>query len=102
MNSRVENIESPEKYYLPQGAPTSPILTNIVCLDLDNELTELSKRFGVTYSQYADDMSFRSNNNVFSKNGDFLKNLKKKLFIHIICSLILAKPDYSTLVNGKK
>ena len=81
-NSIVEEIKSPERYCLPQGAPTSPILTNIVCLDLDKELTELSKRYGVTYSRYADDMSFSSDNNVFSKNGRFQKNLKKIIRSH--------------------
>jgi len=43
---------------LPQGAPTSPILSNMICLRMDRQLFALSRRHGVTYSRYADDLSF--------------------------------------------
>ncbi|MEM1069964.1 MAG: reverse transcriptase family protein [Planctomycetota bacterium] len=43
---------------LPQGAPTSPALTNVICLRLDRRLTGLAKRFGWRYTRYADDMTF--------------------------------------------
>ncbi len=43
---------------LPQGAPTSPALTNIVCMRLDRRLTGLAKRLGWRYTRYADDMTF--------------------------------------------
>ncbi len=43
---------------LPQGAPTSPMLSNIVCLKLDKRLSELAKKFSATYTRYADDITF--------------------------------------------
>ncbi len=43
---------------LPQGACTSPAVTNILCRGMDARLTALSARFGFTYSRYADDLVF--------------------------------------------
>ncbi|WP_338872335.1 reverse transcriptase family protein [Myxococcus stipitatus] len=43
---------------LPQGAPTSPGITNALCLKLDKRLSALSKRLGFTYTRYADDLTF--------------------------------------------
>jgi hypothetical protein len=43
---------------LPQGAPTSPALTNIICLNLDRRLTGLAEKLGLRYSRYADDLTF--------------------------------------------
>lgn len=40
------------------GAPTSPILSNAVCYDMDTQLSEVSNKLGVTYSRYADDLFF--------------------------------------------
>jgi hypothetical protein len=43
---------------LPQGAPTSPGLTNALCLRLDKRLSALAKRLGFVYTRYADDLTF--------------------------------------------
>lgn len=43
---------------LPQGAPTSPMITNIICLKLDKRLSALANKYGAIYTRYADDMSF--------------------------------------------
>ena len=43
---------------LPQGAPTSPILSNIIARQMDKRLYRLAKRFDYRYSRYADDISF--------------------------------------------
>lgn len=45
---------------LPQGAPTSPFLTNIGMYHIDIKLAGIAKRLGYTYSRYADDMCFAS------------------------------------------
>ena len=60
---------------LPQGAPTSPLLTNAVCDFLDKKLRQLSSRNGVKYSRYADDMTFSSMHNVYQEDNTFMKNL---------------------------
>jgi RNA-directed DNA polymerase len=51
---------------LPQGAPSSPILTNIICKKLDNRLTYFCEKRNITYTRYADDLTFSSNEKVFS------------------------------------
>jgi hypothetical protein len=43
---------------LPQGAPTSPGITNALCLKLDKRLAALARRLGFTYTRYADDLTF--------------------------------------------
>ncbi len=43
---------------LPQGAPTSPALSNLVCMSLDKKLTSFALSQGATYSRYADDLCF--------------------------------------------
>ena len=43
---------------LPQGAPTSPALTNALCLRLDRRLTGLANKLGWRYTRYADDLTF--------------------------------------------
>ncbi len=65
------------RYILPQGAPTSPILTNIVCEKLDRQLGGLAKRFGLQYTRYADDITFSSMHYVYSIEGEFISELHK-------------------------
>lgn len=43
---------------LPQGAPTSPCLSNLVNRELDEALCALARRSGATYTRYGDDLSF--------------------------------------------
>ncbi|GIV28527.1 MAG: hypothetical protein KatS3mg027_2341 [Bacteroidia bacterium] len=65
-------------YVLPQGSPTSPTFTNILCYRLDRRLNGLAKRFGVKYSRYADDITFSSFHNIY-KDETFLKELERIL-----------------------
>ncbi|MEV6225081.1 reverse transcriptase family protein [Nocardia fluminea] len=44
--------------HLPQGAPTSPRLANLVAHGLDRRLTGYALRRGLTYTRYADDLAF--------------------------------------------
>ncbi|MCL2321737.1 MAG: reverse transcriptase domain-containing protein, partial [Oscillospiraceae bacterium] len=49
---------------LPQGAPSSPMITNIICRNLDKRIGDLAGNHNFQYSRYADDMSFSFQNNV--------------------------------------
>lgn len=46
---------------LPQGAPTSPIVSNMICSRLDKRLQDLATGHGCYYSRYADDITFSTN-----------------------------------------
>ena len=62
---------------LPQGAPTSPTLTNAICEKMDIRLQGVAKRFGLNYTRYADDITFSAKHNIFEKNP----NAFEKIFI---------------------
>jgi len=47
---------------LPQGGITSPTLSNLVFVDIDDRIAELCDQYGIRYSRYADDMYFSCNN----------------------------------------
>ncbi|MEY5049190.1 MAG: hypothetical protein RLZZ175_2549 [Bacteroidota bacterium] len=76
-NNDTQNWEIQTRKVLPQGAPTSPTLTNIICQQLDFYLTAVAKRFGLRYSRYADDITFSSLHNVYQKDSDFLIELHR-------------------------
>ena len=60
---------------LPQGAPTSPILSNLISIKLDKRLYAFAQKFRLKYTRYADDIVF---------SGD---SLNIKLFDYIISIL---------------
>ncbi len=53
---------------LPQGAPTSPIISNMICSRLDNELRRLAADHRCTVTRYADDITISSNTSTFPKS----------------------------------
>ncbi|KKP40245.1 MAG: RNA-directed DNA polymerase, RNA-directed DNA polymerase [Candidatus Peregrinibacteria bacterium GW2011_GWC2_33_13] len=62
-----ETLSSDSEGELPQGAPTSPIISNLICRSLDNDLFKLSKKYKCNYTRYADDITFSTNLSVFPK-----------------------------------
>lgn len=108
-------IDGEEKTVLPQGSPTSPTLTNILCKKLDRRLTGLANRFGATYTRYADDITFSSPHNIYKRvetphlndrgaYEDFISELerliqKEKLIINSTKTR-LQKADYRQEATG--
>ncbi len=75
--NEVGEWEVVKRNVLPQGAPTSPVITNIICQRLDHLLSGVAKRFGLKYSRYADDITFSSMHNVYQTESEFLKELHR-------------------------
>lgn len=66
---------------LPQGAPTSPIITNIMCKSFDKQILNLAKKYKLHYTRYVDDLSFSTNDKYFiDKYDDFITQ------IQIVCN----------------
>jgi len=62
---------------LPQGAPTSPVISNIICQRLDFYLLAVAKRFNLQYTRYADDITFSGNYDIFEKGLPFYIELER-------------------------
>ncbi|MBU6953227.1 reverse transcriptase family protein [Hahella sp. HN01] len=57
--------------FLPQGAPTSPAISNVICRKLDRRLQSMAAKLGFTYTRYADDVTFSAD----GKSDDDVKRL---------------------------
>ena len=65
---------------LPQGAPTSPIISNLIFNIVDLRILSLAKKYKLDYTRYADDMSFSTNNKAFKEDYiTFIQELKDLL-----------------------
>lgn len=53
------------KRELPQGAPTSPVISNLICRGMDKELAALARAQRCYYTRYADDICFSTNRTTF-------------------------------------
>lgn len=76
---------------LPQGAPTSPTITNMICGQMDRKLSKLAKAYGLKYTRYADDITFSGMGNVFSEGSSFCRSMR-----HII-----EDEEHFTINEGK-
>ncbi|MEZ0231082.1 MAG: reverse transcriptase family protein, partial [Planctomycetota bacterium] len=61
---------------LPQGAPTSPAITNVLCDRLDRRLTTAAAVLGFTYTRYADDLTFSAKPDLQVDVGKLLRRTK--------------------------
>lgn len=60
---------------LPMGAPTSPVLSNIAAVELDAALLNYCKGEGITYTRFADDMSFSSATEIIERHAVQIQQL---------------------------
>lgn len=68
------------KYELPQGAPTSTHLANIIFLDIDEQLINLCNKSNITYTRYVDDLTFSSNSDFKELLNQILEIITKSEF----------------------
>jgi hypothetical protein len=62
--------------HLPQGAPTSPALTNLTAWRMDCRLHGLARSFEANYTRYADDLTFSGDRAFAAKLDSFLHGVK--------------------------
>lgn len=92
---------------LPLGLPESPVISNLVCLGLDNELQLLANELGVRYTRYADDITFSGDANlpsreqlraILERHGFRLSERKfkksKRGQAHFVTGLSVSERDY--------
>lgn len=56
---------------LPQGAPTSPAISNLICRRLDLRIEGAARKLGFAFTRYADDLTFSGN----EKSGNDVQQL---------------------------
>lgn len=78
---------------LPQGAPTSPMLSNFVMLELDAQIAALAESTGLRYTRYSDDMTF-------STKDDFTRTAAVQ-FIATVAGVLKTKGLYLNRAKTK-
>lgn len=66
------------KKRLPTGAPSSPVLANMICYEMDLELEKFCASRSINYTRYADDLSFSGNGFFTNELIDEIKQMISK------------------------
>lgn len=76
--------------YLPQGAATSPLISNLVMRECDIKLSEIAKKNKLIYTRYSDDLSFST------RSKDFCRARARKVIFEVYKVLSEAgyRPQY--------
>lgn len=61
--------------FLPAGSPASPVISNFICLGLDERIKAFCSDKDLNYSRYADDLSFSSNQRISEEQIASLKQI---------------------------
>ena len=75
---------------LPQGAPTSPILANLLLKDFDQEVFLVAKSMNAKYTRYSDDLTISFKEDDSQKIAQIIKFIDRKI------------RDYGYRLNKKK
>lgn len=96
--STLANVCCNNEGELPQGAATSPIISNIISHKMDEDLYRIAKRKNCIYSRYADDITFSCDNSSFPKEIAYIEGSFTKISSQI--HNIIMKNGFS--INEKK
>jgi len=84
---------------LPQGSPCSPVISNLIGQILDIRLAQLARKYGCSYSRYADDLTFSTNERIFP-SAIALSNIDHSWVAGAVLSKIIEKCGFQ--LNTKK
>ena len=92
---------------LPLGLPESPVISNLVCLDMDRELQAMAAERTLRYTRYADDITFSGHaslpskediRHILTRQGFRLSERKfrisKRGQAHFVTGLSVSERDY--------
>lgn len=91
--------------YLPQGAPTSSYISNLVMKEFDEEIGEYCKNLNISYTRYSDDMTFSGDfvpSDIIKKVRTMLYRLGIKLNNKKICVIKYGNRQNVTGINVNK
>lgn len=80
-DDRIDKIDGYKNFrigHVPQGAPTSPMLTNLALREFDKDIGNIAAEYGMYYTRYADDMFFSTKD--LSFNREVGKKMISKLY----------------------
>lgn len=86
---------------LPQGAPTSPVVSNMVCARLDSALRLLAKRTKSTFTRYADDITFSTTLSTFPKELAYI-NIREEKSRTVVGKRIEAATDHYYMLKSRE
>lgn len=75
---------------LPQGAPTSPVISNMVCAKMDSQLQKLASIQRCSYTRYADDITFSTSRKDFPASIAVINSLNQ----------VEPGPEFVAIING--
>ena len=89
-----------EDQQLPQGSPTSPVISNLICRRLDRDLIGFAEEHESKYSRYADDITISTNvSRVLPFIVDFDKSVVRVVLHEKLIQII---KENGFIVNNKK
>jgi len=103
---QISSYQSRYLGHVPQGAPTSPMIANLVSRILDEKIHEVADNEGFVYTRYADDLMFSSiNANCNRKKAtNFIRRiyhiLRKNKYEPHTAKTVIAPPGSRKLVLG--
>ncbi|MDH5547694.1 MAG: reverse transcriptase family protein [Gammaproteobacteria bacterium] len=77
-NYKIDGYKNGRIGHIPQGAPTSPMLTNLALRDFDRDIESIAAEYGMYYTRYADDMFFSTKDQSFNREKG--RNIIAKLY----------------------
>ncbi len=85
---------------LPQGSPSSPIISNMICAKLDSQLQSLAKKYQCIYTRYADDITFSTSRFKFPRHLVYFSTESEELVLGHELEKVIEENGFS--VNKSK